>query len=172
MISVCATLTAQSRAEAGGEPNAMASRLAALAERLMRDEAIPTITAAPGQDLAAYAGQLMQRFADPALMHRLEQIAMDGSQKIPQRWLDTAAVLTRSSLPCDAIAAGFAAWVRHLADGRCVDDPHGEELHAIAITGGARGIVDRCLGAGTGMTALWSGYQHLAQTLLSAERED
>ena len=147
-------------------------RLAALAERLMRDEALPTITAAPGQDLAAYAGQLMQRFGDPALMHRLDQIAMDGSQKIPQRWLDTAAVLTRRSLPCDAIAAGFAAWVRHLADGRCVDDPHGEELHAIAITGGARGIVDRCLGAGTGMTALWSGYQHLAQTLLSAERED
>ncbi|HAW36589.1 MAG TPA: hypothetical protein DCX71_10970 [Erythrobacter sp.] len=96
---------------------------------------------------------------------------MDGSQKIPQRWLDTVAVLTRRSLPCDAIAAGFAAWVRHLADGRCVDDPHGEELHAIAITGGARGIVDRCLGAGTGMTALWSSYQHLAQTLLSAERE-
>lgn len=147
-------------------------RLAALAERLLRDEASPTISAAPGQDLAAYAGQLMQRFGDPALMHRLDQIAMDGSQKIPQRWLDTAAVLIRRSLPCDAIAAGFAAWVRHLADGRYVDDPHGEELHALAIEGGARGIVDRCLGAGTGMTALWSGYQHLAQTLLSAGRED
>ncbi|MGQ3122008.1 MAG: mannitol dehydrogenase family protein, partial [Aliihoeflea sp.] len=52
-------------------------------ERLLREEAAPTIDAAPGQDLAAYADALLDRFANPALNHRLIQIAMDGSQKIP-----------------------------------------------------------------------------------------
>lgn len=57
--------------------------LRALARRLMLHEAAPTIAAAPGQDLALYADQLIARFANPALQHRLIQIAMDGSQKIP-----------------------------------------------------------------------------------------
>src|SRR5690606_8301856 len=58
-----------------------------LVEGLMRDEAATSFTPAPGQDLGAYADALVARFADPALNHRLIQIAMDGSQKIPQRWL-------------------------------------------------------------------------------------
>src|SRR3546814_12487965 len=62
-----------------------------LIERLMRDEAAPTITAAPGQDLSAYADALLDRFANPAPDHRLIQIAVDGSQKIPQRWPGTLA---------------------------------------------------------------------------------
>jgi fructuronate reductase len=49
------------------------------------------MTAAPGQNLTAYADALIARFANPALEHRLIQIAMDDSQKIPQRWLETLA---------------------------------------------------------------------------------
>jgi mannitol-1-phosphate/altronate dehydrogenase len=30
----------------------------------------------------------LERFANPALKHRTWQIAMDGSQKLPQRMLD------------------------------------------------------------------------------------
>jgi fructuronate reductase len=141
-------------------------RLAALAERLMRDEALPTITAAAGQDIAAYAGQLMQRFADPALMHRLDQIAMDGTQKIPQRWLDTAAELVRRGQSFDAIATGFAAWVWHLADGRFVDDPYGEELHTLAAEKGSPALVARCFGPCPKAAALWPRYEHLAATML------
>src|SRR5690606_14448544 len=60
-----------------------------LVERLMREEAATSFTPAPGQDLAVYADALMERFDNRALAHRLAQIAMDGSQKIPQRWLAT-----------------------------------------------------------------------------------
>ena len=146
-------------------------RLAALAERLMRDEAIPTITAAPGQDLAVYADQLMQRFADPALMHRLDQIAMDGTQKIPQRWLDTAAELVRRGQPFDAIATGFAAWVWHLHDGRFVDDPHGEQLRTLAADAGVEGLVARCFGPCRSGVALWADYAHLGEIILSHRHE-
>jgi fructuronate reductase len=74
--------------------------LAVLANTLMRDEAASSLEPAPGQDLNAYADALIARFQNPALNHRLIQIAMDGSQKIPQRWLATlASSLTARTLP-------------------------------------------------------------------------
>jgi fructuronate reductase len=95
----------------------------------MREEAAPTIAAAPGQNLDRYAQDLIARFANPALNHRLIQIAMDGSQKIPQRWLETLAIHQREGRQCPAILAGISAWIGHLrgANGP-VDDPRAEEL--------------------------------------------
>ena len=39
-------------------------------------------------DLQGYAAQLLARFANTAIRHRTWQIAMDGSQKLPQRLLN------------------------------------------------------------------------------------
>lgn len=105
-----------------------------LVENLMRDEAAPTIAAAPGQDLARYGADLIARFANPALNHRLIQIAMDGSQKIPQRWLETLAANQEQGRHCPAILAGVAAWIMHLrgANGP-VDDPMADALAVAAI---------------------------------------
>lgn len=105
----------------------------ALTERLMREEAAPTIAAAPGQDLDAYADALLARFANPALQHRLIQIAMDGSQKVPQRWLETLAANQAMGRQCPAILSGIAAWVRHLrGENGLVDDPRATDLAALA----------------------------------------
>src|SRR3546814_12489799 len=83
-------------------------------ERLMLGEAAPTIDVAPGQDLAAYANALLDRFANPALDHRLIQIAMDGSQKIPQRWLETLAWHQARGRRCASteqhVETGRATW--------------------------------------------------------------
>nr|WP_221774214.1 mannitol dehydrogenase family protein [Novosphingobium flavum] len=107
--------------------------LRALAERLMREEAAPTVQAAPGQDLVAYADELIARFANPALDHRLIQIAMDGSQKIPQRWLETLEANRRMGRTCPAIEAGLTGWFHHLrgANGP-VDDPLADRLGSMA----------------------------------------
>ena len=59
----------------------------AFMRRFMADEVTPTLAAPPGIDLAAYREALVRRFANPALPHRTQQIAMDGSQKLPQRML-------------------------------------------------------------------------------------
>ncbi len=88
--------------------------LRALALKLMREEAAPTIVAAPGQDLEAYAEALIARFDNRALNHRLLQIAMDGSQKLPQRWLATLADNAAHGKTCPAILAGLGAWIGHL----------------------------------------------------------
>src|SRR3546814_6562953 len=53
---------------------------------LMTEEAMQTLDM-PGVDLGAYRDQLLDRFRNPALKHRTWQIAMDGSQKLPQRLL-------------------------------------------------------------------------------------
>ncbi|MEY4249193.1 MAG: hypothetical protein RJA87_826 [Pseudomonadota bacterium] len=103
----------------------------ALIVQLMTQEAAPTIDTAPGQDLDRYAGALIDRFDNPALRHRLSQIAMDGSQKIPQRWLETLAANQSMGQACPAILRAIAAWMSHLrgANGP-VDDPRAAELIA------------------------------------------
>lgn len=100
-----------------------------LANRLMREEAAPTIAPAPGQDLEAYADALIARFANSSLNHRLIQIAMDGSQKIPQRWLQTLAANVAQGRQCPAILQGIGAWIHHLSGANGpVDDPMAERL--------------------------------------------
>ncbi len=54
------------------------------ARTLMLDEQAPTLRI-KDVDLTQYADKLIARFANPALKHKTRQIAMDGSQKLPQR---------------------------------------------------------------------------------------
>lgn len=96
------------------------SELRAALRRYMLEEAAPTLEMPDGIDLDAYADSLLARFANDSLRHRLQQIAMDGSQKLPQRWL--SGMLEHSvagqSSPC--VALGMAAWIRYTA---------GQDLH-------------------------------------------
>lgn len=76
------------------------------------DEVAETLTPPPELDLIVYRAELMARFANPALEHRTRQIAMDGSQKIPQRLLAPIADLRARGLPIDTLALAVAAWMR------------------------------------------------------------
>jgi fructuronate reductase len=107
--------------------------IAALIGRLM-DEAIPTLPPASALRPQDYAASLRQRFGNSALPHRLAQIAMDGSQKIPQRWLATIGERTTRGLPSDAHGFCLAAWMFHVrgrspeGQPHMVDDPLAEAL--------------------------------------------
>ena len=130
--------------------------LAPLIDRLMRDEAATSLTAAAGQDLSAYADALIDRFKNPALNHRLSQIAMDGSQKIPQRWLETLAHHQKRDRQCPAILSGIAAWIRHLrGDNGHVDDPIAATLKATWAAAGKGGIVTALFGPDGPMASDW-----------------
>jgi fructuronate reductase len=97
------------------------------------DEAEATLAPPPGLDLAAYRAALMARFANAGLEHRTRQIAMDGSQKLPQRLLAPIGVRLRQGRPIDALALAVAAWMRWQGgrDDRgmafTVDDPLADE---------------------------------------------
>lgn len=88
--------------------------IAAFCEHLWTTEIIPTLTQPEGEDLATYAERLMQRYKNPGIVHRTAQIAMDGSQKLPQRLLAPISErLQKGHLPRGLIL-GVAAWMRHL----------------------------------------------------------
>jgi fructuronate reductase len=131
-------------------------QLAPVIDRLMRAEAATSLIPAPGQDLAAYADALTARFADPALNHRLIQIAMDGSQKIPQRWLETLAFHQASGQQCPSILTAIGAWLGHIrGENGVVDDPMAETLKATWDAAGKVGIVEALFGSGGPMASDW-----------------
>ncbi|MEO8849072.1 MAG: mannitol dehydrogenase family protein [Casimicrobiaceae bacterium] len=98
--------------QAAGDP-----LLARYIGAMMRDEIVPTLKAPPGVDLAAYCAELLARFRNSALPHRTQQIAMDGSQKLPQRLLATVRDCRRLGVPFPRLALAVAGWIRY-ASGR------------------------------------------------------
>jgi fructuronate reductase len=108
---------------------------------LMTEEAMPTLDM-PGTDLGAYRDELLERFRNPALKHRTWQIAMDGSQKLPQRLLGTIRDRLKAGEPITRLALGVAAWMRYVTgiaeDGSEIDvrDPHALKMLAIATDAG------------------------------------
>lgn len=117
---------------------------AALAEGLMRLEASSTLTLPPSADLDGYIASLLQRFRNPALRHRTWQIAMDGSQKLPQRLLGTIRDRLAAGGSIDRLVLGVAGWMRWVSGvdeaGRPIDvrDPMAARLRAIADAAGPR----------------------------------
>lgn len=106
-------------------------------------EAAATLPEVPGLDPVRYARELKRRFANPALQHRLAQIAMDGSQKLPQRLLGTLVDRHDAGEAAPAAAMGVAAWLRHFP-GPHLDDPLAAELRA-ATSDDPHQAVDRAL---------------------------
>ncbi len=88
--------------------------IATLVARLMDEEVTPTLHMPPGTDLDAYKRSLIERFRNPELRHRTWQIAMDGTQKLPQRLLGTARDRLAAGASIDRLALGVAAWMRYV----------------------------------------------------------
>ncbi|MFC3629233.1 mannitol dehydrogenase family protein [Paracoccus angustae] len=80
---------------------------------LWRHEIIPALTPPPGEDPGAYADALAARYANPAIRHRTWQIAMDGSQKLPQRILGTIAESRAAGRAVPGLTLAVAAWMRY-----------------------------------------------------------
>ena len=109
------------------------------ARHLMMAEQAPTLRIS-GVDLGAYADSLIERFSNPALQHRTWQIAMDGSQKLPQRLLDGIRIHLKQGSRWPLLALGVAAWMRYVSGvddmGNAIDirDPLAEKIRAIVET--------------------------------------
>ena len=128
-----------------------------LVRRLMTEEAAPTIAAGEGQDLQLYADDLVARFENPALNHHLAQIAMDGSQKIGQRWLETLALQQRRDNSCEAILTAIAHWLNHVSGNvRTVDDPQADTLREIWQRAGRNDIVRAIFGSDGSLQSDWN----------------
>lgn len=120
------------------------------ARRLMLDEQAPTLRITD-VDLKAYADSLIDRFANQALQHRTWQIAMDGSQKLPQRMLEGVRVHLQRESAWPLLALGIAGWMRYVSGvddaGNTIDvrDPLSEKIRAIVETSSEKGRVKALL---------------------------
>ena len=83
------------------------------AHDLMLKEQAPTLKV-QNVDLARYADLLIERYTNPALRHRTWQIAMDGSQKLPQRMLDSVRWHLADNSSFTLLALGVAGWMRYV----------------------------------------------------------
>ncbi|MEH3086331.1 MAG: mannitol dehydrogenase family protein [Xylophilus ampelinus] len=115
------------------------------AEALLREELAPTLGPLPGFAPDAFCAGVLARFANPALGHTTRQVAMDGSQKIPQRWLAALRERLEAGAPFDRLALALAGWAHYLRGGDAgataagpVQDPLAEALLR-RLTDGAPG---------------------------------
>ena len=93
------------------------------------DDVAQSLVAPDGVSVVEYGDEVLDRFANPAIGHRTVQVAMDGSQKLPQRVLHT--IIDRRAAGAEPRWAALvvAAWMRYTLgvtdDGRplSLDDP-------------------------------------------------
>ncbi len=99
---------------------------------MMTREIAPTVKV--DADLMAYRDALITRYSNPMLKHRTWQIAMDGSQKLPQRLLNTIRDRIGMGEPSIRLCLGVAGWMRYVTgtdeNGTEIDvrDPYAERL--------------------------------------------
>lgn len=101
---------------------------------LMENEMQPTLQLPDDFNIKAYIENLLIRFSNSALKHQTQQIAMDGSQKIPQRLLPAMKENLSNQRSITISCLAIAAWIRYTAgyseSNRCykVDDPKAEKF--------------------------------------------
>lgn len=114
------------------------ARMAAFVEQLWQTEIAPTLTPPDGVSLCDYAQALATRYANPQIRHLTWQIAMDGSQKLPQRILGTLQDAMAAGHPCPGLILAVAAWMRYVGgideSGNVIDvrDPLAARLKALS----------------------------------------
>ncbi|MGD9212909.1 MAG: mannitol dehydrogenase family protein, partial [Desulfobacteraceae bacterium] len=87
-----------------------------LIQHLMKKEILPTVDIPKNFNLKDYMDALILRFANTGLNHRLDQIAMDGSQKLPPRLLDPIRdhLSESGSANIDVLSLAVAGWMRYV----------------------------------------------------------
>jgi fructuronate reductase len=111
---------------------------AGFVKRLWREEIMPSFAPPEGVDLKTYADALFERYSNPAIRHRTWQIAMDGSQKLPQRILGTISDNLDAGRACPGLMLAVAGWMRYVGGidekGQPIEvkDPLAAQLRALS----------------------------------------
>ena len=105
---------------------------------LWEKEIIPTLDTPQGENLNDYCSKLLERYQNPEIEHRTWQIAMDGSQKLPQRILETVSDLLKHQKNFQALALAIAGWIKYVTgtdlNGKTIDvrDPLANDFATLA----------------------------------------
>jgi fructuronate reductase len=115
-------------------------------EMMMREDMVPTLKKTPGLNFNAYISELLDRFCNPALIHKLIQIASDGSQKLPYRILAPLQDAMTGGRSIRRFTISLGAWMRFVERqakaGIAIQDPIGSKLSAIGRSCAGEAAVD------------------------------
>ena len=129
--------------------------LAAFVDAMIVRDIIPMLPPVHGLDIQDYRAAVLQRFRNPVIVHRLDQIAQDGSQKLPYRLGDTLIANRRAGRMPTHVVAAFGAWtaflIRRSRSGQPIVDPAGNRLAILAFEGSPAEIVARLTDEGLGI---------------------
>ena len=90
-------------------------------------EVIPLLEVPVSFNVEKYVEQLINRFDNPLLPHQLRQIAMDGSQKLPQRILPSKKIALEKNILTPNLDAALDAWAKHCFT-QDINDPLKEKI--------------------------------------------
>jgi fructuronate reductase len=121
--------------------------------RFVAEDVSGSFTPPDGVSVIEYGESVLARFANPAIAHRTVQVAMDGSQKLPQRVLQTILDQRSAGATPRWAALVVAAWMRFVQgvadDGRelPLNDPMAAEIRRrlSAAPSTPDGVVDALL---------------------------
>ncbi|MDQ7910643.1 mannitol dehydrogenase family protein [Phytohabitans sp. ZYX-F-186] len=128
--------------------------MATMLRRFVAEDVAGSFTPPDGVSVVEYGDSVLERFANAAIRHRTIQVAMDGSQKLPQRVLHTIADRRAAGASPRWGALVLAAWMRFVQGesdaGRPLplDDPLAERIRKALGDGKptAEGVVDALFG--------------------------
>jgi fructuronate reductase len=130
------------------------AELAAFVDAMIRQDIMPMLPAVPGLDLHGYRAAVLRRFTNPAIIHRLDQIAQDGSQKMPYRLGDTLLANRRAGRMPRHVVMALGCWVAFLvkrnAAGIAIVDPAAESLVAAVAGATPRNAMAALIAQGLG----------------------
>ncbi len=89
-------------------------QLKSVTQKLMIDEQGRSLSPSLDVNLEEYAELLIDRFSNPNIKHKTYQIAMDGSQKLPQRALDPFLTLQERGVEAKIQPVIIAGWMHYL----------------------------------------------------------
>lgn len=145
--------------------------LAGFVERLMREDIAPGL-GVHGFDAGRYIDAILERFRNPAIRHKLAQIAWDGSQKLPVRILPVIGEALAAGRPIDRLCLPLAGWlhfVRRQANrGVAIVDPLNDALTGLGKA--CNGDAQHDVAAFLKLDAMFAGIRDDARFVAALQR--
>lgn len=89
----------------------------AFVEGFLVREARPVLPPVPGYDVDQFQGELLERFANPAIGDQIDRLCLDGTAKFPKFVLPTVRAQLAVGGPVDLCALALAGWCLYLRAG-------------------------------------------------------
>ncbi|MGR5252011.1 mannitol dehydrogenase family protein [Vibrio astriarenae] len=116
---------------------------------LMKEEQAKSLSPSLSVDLEQYAELLVARFSNQNIKHKTGQIAMDGSQKLPQRAVDPFLTLHDRGIATRCLPVLVAGWMHYVINtiksGEALVDPLAEQFADIVSSTKDKSLVAETL---------------------------